>query len=109
MHVHRMTIKNIRSIQRFVLDLSEEEDPAGWHVILGDNGAGKSTVVRALALAFMGQPNAYATREDWSRWLAAGCKSGHVSVEFVGHDEAQGPLSREDVRLGELPARLWTM
>ena len=87
MHVQRLTIQNIRSIQRFELDLRGEEDSAGWHVILGDNGAGKSTVVRGLALAIMGQPNAYATREDWSRWLAAGCKSGHVSVELGGHDE----------------------
>lgn len=87
MHVQRLTIQNIRSIQRFELDLRREEDPAGWHVILGDNGAGKSTVVRALALAFMGQQNAYATREDWSRWLAAGCESGRISVELSGHDE----------------------
>ena len=87
MHVHRLIVQNIRSIQRFELDLRRETAPAGWHVILGDNGAGKSTVVRALALALMGQQNAYATREDWSRWLAAGCKSGHISVDLNGHDE----------------------
>ena len=87
MHVQRLTIENIRSIRQLDLDLRGEENPAGWHVLLGDNGAGKSTVVRALALALMGQFNAYATREDWSRWLAAGCKSGEVSVALNVHDE----------------------
>ena len=86
MHVQRLKIENLRSIRSFELRL-KQADSAGWHVILGDNGAGKSTVVRALALALMGQPNAHATRQDWSRWLAEGCDSGHVSVALSGHDE----------------------
>ena len=85
MHVRRLTIENIRSIRRFELDL-ERRESAGWHVILGDNGSGKSTVVRALALALMGQWNAHAARQDWSRWLAAGEKSGQVSVSLSAHD-----------------------
>ena len=85
MHVQRLTIENIRSIQNFRLDL-RRTDLAGWHVILGNNGAGKSTVVRALALALVGKPNAHATRQDWSRWLADNSDAGHVSVALTGHD-----------------------
>ena len=85
MHVQRLTIENIRSIRRFELDLRRTES-AGWHVILGDNGSGKSTVVRALALALMGQWNAHAARQDWSHWLAAGEESGQVSVSLSAHD-----------------------
>ena len=86
MHVQRLTIENLRSIRSFKLRL-KREDSAGWHVILGDNGAGKSTVVRALALALMGRSNAEATRQDWSRWPAENCDSGHVSVQLNGHDK----------------------
>lgn len=86
MHVQRLTIENLRSIRRFELRLKQGKS-AGWHVILGDNGAGKSTVVRALALALMGQSNAHATRQDWSRWLAESRDPGHVSVALSGHDE----------------------
>ena len=50
MHVQRLTIENLRSIRSFELRL-KQGDSAGWHVILGDNGAGKTTIVRALALA----------------------------------------------------------
>ena len=61
MHVQRLTIENMRSIREFELVLKRKET-AGWHVILGDNGSGKSTIVRALALALMGQSNAHAAR-----------------------------------------------
>ena len=85
MHVRRLTIENIRSIRQLDIDLRGEERPAGWHVLLGDNGTGKSTVVRALALALMGESNAHATREDWSRWLATGCESGQMEVDLSAH------------------------
>ena len=86
MHVQRLMIENIRSIRSFELNL-KGTDSAGWHVILGDNGSGKSTVVRALALAFMGQWNAHAARQDWFRWLAAGHESGHVTATLNAHPE----------------------
>ena len=88
MHILRLTIENIRSIRQFEFDL-RRENPAGWHVMLGDNGAGKSTVVRALALALMGESNAHATRQDWSRWLATGSGFGQVTVALVEHEQDQ--------------------
>ena len=86
MHVQRLILRNVRSIREFDLRLRPRELP-GWHVILGDNGAGKSTVVRALALALMGQSNAHATREDWSRWLTDGEKSGSIDIRLRAHDQ----------------------
>ena len=86
MHVQRLTIENIRSIRKLELVLKRKET-AGWHVILGDNGSGKSTVVRALALALMGQSHAHAARQDWSRWLSEECSSGYVSVALTAHEE----------------------
>ena len=86
MHVRRLKIENIRSIREFDLDLRRDKDRAGWHVLLGDNGSGKSTIVRALALALMGKDNALATRQDWSRWLAVGNKAGRISVQLSAHE-----------------------
>ena len=86
MHVQRLILRNIRSIREFDLHLRPGEFP-GWHVILGDNGSGKSTVVRALALALMDEANAHATREDWSRWITDGEKSGLIDVRLRHHDE----------------------
>ena len=84
MHVERLTIQNIRSIEQLEIDL-ESDELAGWHVLLGDNGTGKSTIVRALALTFMGMRNADATRQDWSRWVGAGDGDGLVEVSLTQH------------------------
>lgn len=79
MHVERLRIENIRSIRRFDLALAEKEQ-AGWHVILGENGAGKSSVVRALALALVGPDNAHALRQDWTRWLTNGADAARIEL-----------------------------
>lgn len=86
MHVERLSIRNIRSLRQFTLELDPEET-AGWHVLLGDNGAGKSTIVRSLALAVMGGPNAYATREDWSRWISHDRHTAVVEAVLRQHPE----------------------
>jgi energy-coupling factor transporter ATP-binding protein EcfA2 len=54
------------------------ERAAGWHVILGDNGSGKSSVLKAIALALVGHDNALALRlplEDWVRRGATEAKT----------------------------------
>ena len=85
MHVLQLKIKNVRSLHDLDLDLGKDEKSSGWHVILGDNGSGKSTVVRALALAFIGHENAMAVRQDWSKWLSYGKKSGQISCLLSQH------------------------
>ena len=104
MHVQRLTIENIRTLRRFELDLSRDENRAGWHVLLGDNGTGKSTAVRALALALMGEPNAHATRQDWSRWLSAGSTSGHVTVGLIEHEQDRWKVGGR-IRKGPINAK----
>lgn len=74
MHVLSLEIRSVRSIRRFHFDLTDDGEQAGWHVLLGDNGSGKTTVVRALALALMGKANALATRQGWGSWLSRGRK-----------------------------------
>lgn len=88
MHVERLSIRNIRSLRRFTLELDPVET-AGWHVLLGDNGAGKSTIVRSLALALMGGPNAHATRRDWERWITHDRRTAVVEAVLGQHREDQ--------------------
>ena len=84
MHVRRLIIRNLRSIRRLDFQVDAQE-AAGWHVFLGDNGAGKSTVVRSLALALMGPVNAYAARQDWARWVPVAAGAGQVAVTLDAH------------------------
>ena len=84
MHIRRLTIKNVRAISEFDLTLQNNEC-AGWHVLLGENGSGKSTAVRALATVLMGEVNAHASRQDWSSWLRDGEQASSVEVRIKHH------------------------
>lgn len=83
MHVRKLVIQNIRSITDLEIDIPEPH--AGWHVILGDNGSGKSSVIRALALALIGPADAGATRQNWLDWIRVDADSGRIEVR-VTHD-----------------------
>lgn len=52
MYIRRIEINNIRSIEHFEMTFPEGQE-AGWHVLIGDNGSGKSTIVRAVALGLL--------------------------------------------------------
>jgi predicted ATPase len=73
MHITRVEIENIKCFKHLVWDLKDAGvdagDAAGWHVILGDNGAGKSTMVRGIALSILGVYDAPALRENWGEWI----------------------------------------
>lgn len=83
-HLHNISIKAIRSVESFEWRCPEPR--AGWHVLLGDNGAGKSTILRSVALALNGPEEARALRQDWRRWLADGAEDGEIVVDVAGHD-----------------------
>ena len=103
MHVRKLHIRDIRSIDRLEVDIPEPR--SGWHVILGDNGSGKSSVVRALALGLVGPANAPAVRQNWLDWVRHGAAAARVEVEldqdprfdkWTGRGrQARGPLSLE--------------
>lgn len=84
MYVRRVSIRNIRSLVELDWEVAPGEE-AGWHVILGDNGSGKSTFLRAIALALLGPLEAGMLREDWDPWI-----TGREQLA-----EVRGTLARE--------------
>ncbi|WP_349357584.1 ATP-binding protein [Stappia sp.] len=85
MHVTRATINNIRIIDDFEFALDSKTPAAGWHVFLGDNGSGKSTVVRSIVLALIGAENAAASRQDWNGWLRENVSAGSIALSVRQH------------------------
>ncbi|WP_439533483.1 AAA family ATPase [Polymorphobacter sp.] len=80
MYVRRLQITNIRSIDSLDLRFSAAQT-AGWHVILGSNGAGKSSVVRSLALALSGPKEAAALRQNWNNWQRDGTDDAAIKLQ----------------------------
>lgn len=79
MYVRRLVIKDIRAIENLEFRVSAEEAP-GWHVILGSNGAGKSSVIRSLALALAGPKEAVALRQNWNTWTRYGAQDSSIRL-----------------------------
>jgi len=83
----RVTLVNIGPFERLDLDLK-----ADWNVLLGNNGCGKSTVLRAIALGFCGDdPKA---QESGATLLRVGTGTGSIEIQ-VGNQRFVTQLSRE--------------
>lgn len=86
MHVRAVEIQNLRAVRALEWRLSDDATP-GWHIVLGNNGAGKSTFLRSIGLALVGPSNLSGLRQSPKDWLRGGAQAGHVRVEFT-RDEA---------------------
>src|SRR5436190_18133184 len=82
MYLRKVHIENIRSIAELDWEIPEGSE-AGWHVVIGDNGAGKTTFLRALALALVGHNEALRLPQDWGNWLNPREDRGSVKLELA--------------------------
>ena len=82
MYIRKASLKNVRSISEMEWAVREGEE-AGWHVILGDNGSGKSSFLRALALGLVGPRNAEALRLDWNQWITRGTDFARIELQVA--------------------------
>jgi len=85
MHLKNVAIKGIRGFESLEWQL-ETPKLSGWHVVIGDNGSGKSTFLRAISLALCGPSDVQALRENWNTWLRDSEKFGRVTVDFDYQD-----------------------
>ena len=66
MYIKHLAIENLKSISKFEMDFPK---PAGWHVIIGDNGAGKSSVAMGIALGLIGIEGESIFKIDWNTFV----------------------------------------
>ncbi|UUY07706.1 AAA family ATPase [Pseudomonas sp. J452] len=87
-YISRVKIKNFGPINVLDLDLSLSESPqAPSFALLGENGVGKSTVLRALALALSGKAYAKKLKLSSSKLLSEGALYGEVRISIVGGED----------------------
>ncbi|WP_093443748.1 AAA family ATPase [Variovorax sp. 770b2] len=87
-YVERLRIENFGPIRLLDLDLSAPHSPQGpCFALLGENGVGKSTVLRALAMALSGKNYIKRLRLTSNRLLARNSYSGEVRVRISGQSD----------------------
>ena len=93
-HISEVTIENIRGFDRIHLDLNNDQknNVSNWNLILGDNGVGKTTFLRCLAIALGDREHASALlRDSQGDWLSDGVDKGSIKIKLMC------PKNHEDV------------
>lgn len=81
MLIRKVEIENVRSIRKSTWKVPKTK-AKGWHVVLGDNGSGKSSFLRSIALALAGPHEARGLRQSWSDWLTRNEDFGSIKLEI---------------------------
>ncbi|SDT79967.1 AAA family ATPase [Actinoplanes derwentensis] len=109
MYIKEIKLENVRGFhgsRRVSLDLTRPDGSlAGWTVIAGRNGSGKTSLLRAVALALGGQSAAHALVNDFTAWVSVGSAFGSAVVELIRDTDVDkfvdvGHESSETFRLG---------
>jgi len=98
MLVRKLRLENVKCFATREIDFTLGNDtPQRWVVIYGNNGMGKSTLLRAIGLALVGQPALNSLLPNASGWVRSGKKYATVQVTA-----SKGP---QDTSIGSPRAR----
>jgi recombinational DNA repair ATPase RecF len=78
--------QNIRGFKSLEFDLTRPGGRyAGWTVFTGDNGSGKSSLLKAIAVGLIGKDAARALQPSFHRWIREGdgVTEGTIELEMV--------------------------
>lgn len=84
MYIERISLINVKGFEEAELNFCPDgEEHAGWCVITGDNGAGKTALLRAISLAILGPDQSrLLVQEHLPGWATMGQTTASVSVEL---------------------------
>ena len=84
MYVNKIELKNIRGFEDLKFNLARPDGSyAGWTVFTGDNGSGKSSLLKAVAVALTGKDTARALQPSFHRWIREGAAEQEGRIELT--------------------------
>lgn len=84
MFLQKLMLENVRCIRELSLPFVDLQGGARkWTLLLGDNGCGKSTILRAIALLLSGSEALVELLGDPDSWIRSGCKECAIHAELL--------------------------
>lgn len=93
MYITKINIENIRAVENLIIDFPE--NPAGWHVLIGDNGCGKTTILRSIAITLV--PHIAFIEQNAILWLSKGENEGKIVLTIQRDERFDTHTSEEDI------------
>jgi hypothetical protein len=111
-YIRKIEIRNFRAIEKLKIEIPQTRSDStgtrqGWKIVLGENATGKSTVLKAIALALIGQKDADELHlnptDILRRWKmpdgsVGRARSGHVKLEFLSGLQQSVHFDRKGIR-----------
>ncbi len=84
MYITKITLDNVRCFEHVEFDLSSGRDVQKWGVILGDNGFGKTTILRSIAMGLCDETGAAGLLQDtYGEWVRWGEKKATIKIDLL--------------------------
>ena len=82
MYLRKLVVNNFRAFEHFEWEIAPGEE-AGWHVLLGANGCGKSSLLKAIALAIAGDKQFFALRIPIEYFVRVGSEAATIDLNLA--------------------------
>ncbi len=90
MYIRRVVFEDVRGFQTLDFPFERPDGTyAGWNVVTGDNGSGKTAFLKGIALALVGPETARILQPELNGWVRQSAKHGTIAVQLVA-----GPQDR---------------
>ena len=86
MFLRRIRIQNLRSLEQLELSFESAGKPRKWTLLLAENGTGKTTLLRAIALVTAGSDALAGLLGDIDSWIRNGAEHATIEAQLATAD-----------------------